>query len=237
MEPEIDHNKLLKTVAKERLQPYGIVQKGQSRSFHCDKGWLTFMIEFQPSSWSKGSYLNVGLDFHFYPREHFAFSYVNRVSDFIEFTDEEQFVKVVNELCDKAIKRFQFLERNFKDLWTAIKTIEKEKEKSYYAYDLAVLYALTGNYDKALPKLKQLSDTVCEYDWHFVRKKVVNELIEWIEQDSTTFLEKFKNQINETRILKKLKPVNLDHLTERKKSDSSRLKLNKRWLLKLFGFE
>lgn len=237
MEQEIDHNKLLKKIAKDRLKLYGIVQKGQSRSFHCDKGWITFMIEFQPSSWSKGSYLNVGLDFHFYPREHFAYSYVNRVSDFIEFTDEEQFVKAVNELCDKAIKHFQLLERKFKDIWTAIETIEKEKEKSYYAFDLAILYALTGNYEQALPKLIQMREAECEFDWHFERRKVVIDLIEWIESDPATFLEKFKNQINETRKLKKLEPVNLDHLTERKKADSSKLKGSKRWLLKLFGFE
>lgn len=237
MEPEIDFNKLLKSISNDRLKLYGFIQKGKSRSFHCDKEWLTFVIEFQPSAWSKGSYLNVGLDFHFYPRENFAYSYVNRVSDFIEFTDEDQFIKVVEVLCDKAIKRFQLLERNFKDIWSAIEILEKEKDKSYYAYDLAILYALTENYEKALLPLKQLSEAACEYDWHFERREVVNKLIEWIVQDPATFLEKFKNQINETRKLKKLKPANLQQLTERKNSASGKFKINKRWLLKLFGFE
>lgn len=235
MESEIDFNKLLKSFANDRLKPYGFVQKGQSRSFHCDKEWFTFVIEFQPSAWSKGSYLNVGLDFHFYPRENFAYSYVKRVSDFIEFTEEDQFVKVVHQLCDQAIKQFQLLERNFKDIFTALDTLKNDKTKSHY--ELAVLYALTENYDKALQVLKQLSDAPCEYDWHFERREVVNKLIEWIEEDPSTFLDKFKNQINETRKLKKLKPANLQQLTERKKSDSGKFKINKRRLLKLFGFE
>ena len=236
MEQEIDFDTLLKTIAKDRLKLFGIVQQDDSRSFHYDKDWLTFIVEFQDSSFSEGTYLNVGVDFHFYPREHFSFSYVNRVSDFVEFTDIAQFATVVNDLCDMAIKRFQLLERNFKDIWTAIDTLEEDNTHSYY--DLAVLHALTENYDKALQQLKQLSDAAIEYDWHVERREVVNELIGWIEQDPTTFLEKFKSQINQTRQLKNLKPAQLNTLTERKKnSDNSKLKVNRRWLLKLFGFE
>jgi hypothetical protein len=236
MELQTDFDTLLKIIARDRLKLYGIVQHDDSRSFHCDKDWLTFIVEFQSSTFSPGTYLNVGVDFHFYPREHFAFSYVNRVSDFIEFTDEKQFVKVIDELCDLAIKRFQLLERNFKDIWTAIDTLEEDKTHSYF--DLAVLYALTENFDKAIYELKHLSDAPCEYDWHFERQEVINKLIGRIEEDPSTFLEKFKIQINQTRQLKKLKPAKLNKLTERKKkADSAKFKGSKRWLLKLFGFE
>ena len=236
METKTDFDTLLKSIAKDRLKLFGIVQHADSRSFHFDKEWLTFIIEFQPSSFSEGTYLNVGVDFHFYPREHFAFSYVNRVSDFVAFTDLEQFTKVITELCDLAIKRFQLLERNFKDIWTAIDSLEQDKTNSFY--DLAVLHALTGDYDKALQQLKQLSDSECEYDWHFERREVVNKLIAWLLEDSSSFLEKFKIQINQTRQLKKLRPAKLNALTTREKNpDSSKTKMNKRWLLKLFGFE
>ena len=74
MDP-IDHNKLIKKIAKQQLEPFGIHQKGQSRTFLFDRGWYTIIIEFQPSSYSKRTYLNIGLDFNFYPRNYFAFGF------------------------------------------------------------------------------------------------------------------------------------------------------------------
>jgi len=103
------------------------VQQGQSRTFLYDKGWFTIIIEFQPSSLSKGTCLNSGVDFNFYPRDYFAFGYGYRETGFEEFNDEEQFNKLVNELCDLTIKRVQQLDQKFTDIWTALKTFEKEK--------------------------------------------------------------------------------------------------------------
>ena len=93
-------------------------------------------------------------------------------------------------------------------------------------------------HEKALHELKHLSSEACDYQWQLDRREVINQLIEWIEQDPMSFLENFKKQIQQTRKMKNLPIVKLDKLTDRKKkSDSGKLKINKRWLLKLFGFE
>ncbi len=55
------HSKILIQTAKTLLTPLGIVQKGQSRTWIDDHGWWVIMMEFQPSGWSKGTYLNVGV--------------------------------------------------------------------------------------------------------------------------------------------------------------------------------
>jgi hypothetical protein len=238
MTTQIDHNKLLKKIAKERLKPYEIVQQGQSRTFLYDRGWFTIVIEFQPSSWSKGTYLNIGVDFNFYPRDYFAFGYGYREKGFEEFKDEEQFNKLVNELCELTIKRVQELEQKFTDLWTALKTVEKEKaDDTWRIYEVAILNILTSNFDKARKQLFQVSKTNCEYDWEIERKKVADELLDWLKEKPRD-LDKIENLINKTRQLKKLPTVTLDNLNERKTTHNSTMpKAGRLWLKKLFGSE
>jgi len=238
MTTQIDHNKLLKKIAKERLKPCGIFQHGQSRTFLYDKGWFTIVIEFQSSSYSKGTYLNIGVDFNFYPRDYFAFGYGYRETGFIEFRDEEQFAKLVNDLCELAIKRVEELNLKFIDIWTALKTADKEKEKDIWRiYEVAVLNALTSNFDKAIKLLKQVSKTKCEHDWEIERKEMVDKLLGWI-QESPKSLDKIKNVISETRQLKKLPEMTLDNITERKTTPNSTLpKAGRTWWQELFGSE
>ena len=55
-----EHSKIIARVAKETLAPLGLFQKGSSRTWTDDHGWWIVVIEFQPSGFGKGSYLNVG---------------------------------------------------------------------------------------------------------------------------------------------------------------------------------
>lgn len=238
MTTQIDQNKLLKKIAKERLNPYGIFQQGQSRTFLYDRGWFTIVIEFQPSSYSKGTYLNIGVDYNFYPRDYFAFGYGYRETGFEEFTNEAQFDKLVNDLCDLTIKRVQELDLKFQDIWTALKTVDKENgEDTWRLFEVAVLNALASNFNKAKKLLRQVSKTKCEHDWEIERKKLVDELLNWL-QESPSSLEKIKNIIIQTRQLKKLPEMTLDNLTERKTIPNSTLPNEGRsWWQKLFGSE
>ena len=60
MSEEKAHSRLLRVAARNVLQPIGMVQKGRSRIWLQDHGWWVCIVEFQPSSWSRGSRLNVG---------------------------------------------------------------------------------------------------------------------------------------------------------------------------------
>jgi hypothetical protein len=238
MTTHIDHNKLLKKIAKERLKPYGIFQKGQSRTFLYDRGWFTIVIEFQPSSWSKGTYLNIGVDFNFYPRDYFAFGFGYREKGFEEFKDEEQYTQLVNELCDLTIKRVQELDEKFIDVWTALKTADKEKrDDTWRIYEVAVLNILTSNFAMARKQLTEISQTKCEFDWEIERKNMADELLNWLQERPASF-EKIENIIDKTRQLKKLPTITLDNFTERKPTPNSTLPKSRRsWWQKLFGSE
>ena len=60
MEP---HAKIINAVAKKALAPHGFFRKGSSRIWLQDNGWYLTMVEFQPSGFSKGTYLNVAMHF------------------------------------------------------------------------------------------------------------------------------------------------------------------------------
>lgn len=99
------HNKLINKAAREILKPEGLVRKGQSRVWLDDNGWWLTMVEFQPSSWSKGTYLNVGISWLWYPKEYLSFDIGYRENSFIEFKDEESFFFEAVALAEKAKAR------------------------------------------------------------------------------------------------------------------------------------
>lgn len=63
MEDKKIHSNIIKQVCKEILIPLGVFQKGTSRLYLDDNDYFFTVIEFQPSSWSNGTYLNIGLTF------------------------------------------------------------------------------------------------------------------------------------------------------------------------------
>jgi hypothetical protein len=55
------HSKLLTIAATEELGDLEMRRKGRSRKWPDDHGWWLGVVEFQPSSYSRGTYLNVGV--------------------------------------------------------------------------------------------------------------------------------------------------------------------------------
>lgn len=66
MEDKTIHSKIIKQVCKEILIPIGVFQKGTSRIYLDDNDYFFTVIEFQPSSWDRGTYLNIGITFLWY---------------------------------------------------------------------------------------------------------------------------------------------------------------------------
>jgi hypothetical protein len=203
METDFDHNKLLKKIAKDRLKPCGIIQKGSSRTFLYDNGWYIIIIEFQPSSWDKGSYLNIGVDLNFYPRNHLAFSYGYREKGFDGADNEKQFTEIVNTYCDHVIEKVQKLKEKFKDVPTAIKSIGKYPDDQWHYFDLGILYGLNGQMQKAGSCLKKLMKEKCKFDYEFERQGLATEMFELLD-DKEKFVARAQTLIIQSRQLKKL---------------------------------
>ena len=96
------HTKIINKVARQALKPVGVKRKGQSRIWLDDNGWWITLVEFQPSSWSKGTYLNVGVNFQWYPKGHFSFDIGYREAGFVEYESDQQFEPQAQEFAELA---------------------------------------------------------------------------------------------------------------------------------------
>jgi len=98
-----EHSKIIARVAKETLAPLGLFQKGSSRTWIDDRGWWIVVIEFQPSGFGKGSYLNVGAMWLWHEEDHFTFDFGNdvgcRIASFVGYVDEKQFTREAMRLA------------------------------------------------------------------------------------------------------------------------------------------
>ncbi len=107
-----EHGRILGDAAKRHLAPLGCKRRGQSRTWISDHGFWLIVIEFQPSGWSKGSYLNVGACWLWSRGQHLSFHYGSRIADFVEFESIEQFAPEADRLACRAADEVQRLRRD-----------------------------------------------------------------------------------------------------------------------------
>jgi len=126
-------DEIIKQLCKDILLPLGVFQKGNSRTYIDDNGYFFTVIEFQPSAYAKGTYLNVAL--HFLGNENedisfdFPFGADIRVMDFVEYQNEEQFAREVTRYVQKAVTQVLFY-RKLQDVAVA-KSYAKKWLKRY----------------------------------------------------------------------------------------------------------
>src|SRR5687767_9047301 len=84
------------------LSPIGCVRKGRSRTWLDDHGWWVAVAEFQPSGWSKGSYLNVGACFLWSEKDYLSFDDPAGNRPWLEVTEGESFLPKANILASEA---------------------------------------------------------------------------------------------------------------------------------------
>lgn len=201
------HSKIINKVAREILKPIGVLRKGQSRTWFDDNGWWLSVIEFQPSSWSKGTYLNVGVNFQWYPKEHFSFDMGYREAGFIEYETDEQFTPLAKDLAEQA---------KLKVIETRQKLSSPEAAKNYIIehysgqrpnmwanYNQGVACAVAGDKTQSISFLQLVVASSHDPEWAIKLKSFTADLISKIESgnDYITYL----NQIvTQSRVLKKL---------------------------------
>ncbi|MBE6934707.1 MAG: hypothetical protein E7462_06650 [Ruminococcaceae bacterium] len=109
------HKQIIKNLCKDILLPLGVFQKGASRIYVDDNGYFFTVIEFQPSTYAKGTYLNVVLHFLWNERENisydFPFGNEMRIGNFIEYHNEEQFTHEVTQYVQEAAKQVLFYQK------------------------------------------------------------------------------------------------------------------------------
>jgi hypothetical protein len=154
MSVEGEHGRIIATAAKAALAPLGFRRKGRSRLWLADRGFWLSVVEFQPSGFSKGSYLNVATHWLWGLHDFVSFDHI--VDDrrtFIQFTDAAAFTPLATQLAQEAAEASEALRIQFSTLKAAA-LILTEQERSWeregrgggsHAFDAAMAEGLAGD--------------------------------------------------------------------------------------------
>jgi hypothetical protein len=108
--------RLIAVAAKAALEPLGCDRLGKTRTWISDQRFWLIIIEFQPSSWEKGSYLNVGAMWLWHAHVGHSFNAGYRIANFVPFFNSEQFSLAAASLAAQAANEVQRLRNQFQSL-------------------------------------------------------------------------------------------------------------------------
>ncbi len=95
------------SAARDALRALALVRKGRSRCWVDDHGWWLINVEFQPSGYAKGRYLNVGEQHFWVVRDYLCFEDLERplgASAFVAFAgDEATFTTALGPAMQAAV--------------------------------------------------------------------------------------------------------------------------------------
>lgn len=196
----VDHNAVIAAAARHVLKPFGLVRQGKSRVWIDDHGWWTIQVEFQPSAWSKGSYLNVGINWLFYEGCVGAFHIGSRLDvPFIEASGNESFKEEAHALALRAKEEVATLRSRFATLAAAISHYRDDARQSGWDdYHHGVLLALSGDIVNAQAAFESVSTHRLQYGWEKARAQRATELY-GLTSNRAAFVETIRGIVLRTR--------------------------------------
>jgi len=136
----------LATTAKSILSPLGCKRIGCSRTRIADQRFWIILIEFQPSSFSRGSHLNVGASWLWSAKDHWSFDHGTRVEEFAPFQDEHQFAAGAERLAMRAAEEVRRLRKKFRTVSEIAREIAPKPDASTWPiYHAAIAAGLAGD--------------------------------------------------------------------------------------------
>jgi hypothetical protein len=145
MQAKARHSVLLTSAAKRILGPSGLFQKGRSRTWLADHEWWMAVVEFQPSGWSRGSYLNVGCMWLWNIKQHISFDVGFRLNEFVPFESEEQFKPVADRLAVGALEKVEGYRRLFRSIHDVSNYYFENAPQGFWpCFDAAIAHSLAG---------------------------------------------------------------------------------------------
>jgi hypothetical protein len=197
------HSRLLTHAAHAVLRPLGLQQKGRSRTWLDDQGWWIGVVEFQPSSWSKGSYLNVGVTWPWHPGDEpfLFFDVSSRVEGFVEYSSPEQFEPEAVRLAERAAREIRSLRARLPDLETAGRLLAEECRlfSGWPCWDAAVAFALAGGTRHAVEMFDAVEATDDDRDWWLPVQRQARRWAHLLQDDERKFRAEAQKLIERNR--------------------------------------
>jgi hypothetical protein len=201
------HSQLLTRAARGILLPMGLTQKGRSRVWLDDHDWWVCVVEFQPSSWSRGSYLNVGCMWLWHVKDFVSFDEGSRVESFSQFEEEAQFQLEAERLATKAADEVS----RYRELFPDIKAvadfyIRKPPVIFWPSFHAAVACAAAGQVKEAERFFKNVTDFDDKRDWVVAAQAEAVALMS-IASRPDEFRAVLVERVQRTRALQRLAPA------------------------------
>ena len=139
-----EHGRLIATAAKAALQPLGFVRQGRSRFWFADQRFWIIFADFQPSGWSRGSYLNMGVKWLWQARPTLDINY--RPVDFVPFESKEQFSPLIGRMAEVAAQEALKLRGQFKSFADVSQyLVAHASSEGWPVYHAAIASGLIGD--------------------------------------------------------------------------------------------
>ena len=213
------HTKLINAAARETLRPLGLVQAGRSRGWHDDQAWWLGMVEFQPSGWTRGSYLNVGVNWLWTVKDWLSFDFGYRVDEpgkgqmFFEYESDDQFAPLARELAKVAAERVTHYRRLFPTVEAAATRLKgADADDLERSLDAGVALGLVGEarasaamFDRYIGWFESDEDAEWRSDDDaplYERARMLRDLA----SDASAFRDRIRADVKQTRTLLKLGP-------------------------------
>jgi hypothetical protein len=187
-----DHNRVIAKVAHEALAPLGLVRKGRSRTWLDDHHWWVGVVEFQPSSWRRGSYLNVGAMWLWHDTDdhpiYFGLGSRIDAAGFAEAADAS-FEAAAESMAELAATQVRRLRAQLPTVEAAAAIlVEKAKEEQGWArWDAAVALGLTGRREEAAAMFRAIVDDDDDRAWWVAVKHASARMAELVCVDPAGF--------------------------------------------------
>jgi hypothetical protein len=162
---DFNHNKLIAQAAKQTLSPAGLKRKGKSRFYYDDNGWWSTNVEFQPSGFSKGSYLNVGVSWLLYENDSWGFHVGYRENGFSSAENESEFTNVIFEMAMRAKEIAEKNRERFSTISKAHEYYQSIKREGWAFYYAAVIAGMNHQFAVAEKNFNSLLAYPEKYEW------------------------------------------------------------------------
>jgi hypothetical protein len=218
------HSKILNQAAREVLAPLGLVQSGSSRLWIDDHGWWIIGVSFDPSSFGKGSYLGVSVNWLWTEEQgiavHFGGSVLRKRrllgqgggQEWVPFESVEQFTPEAYRLARRAADKVRDYRAQFPDLTSMVRVLlrhpgdqEHGPGGDHHFLHLAIAYGLMGRPDEARRYFDTGIIDTPSTDWQRAQNAFYHRVRERVD-DPLAFHAHVQRQVAVRRVALRLDP-------------------------------